>query len=186
MLKLDNNSIKSEYDAERGLSAALNTQHSLCETLQSQPVSDAMNQEHICVNNLLHSAVAIDQAFHWERRPWHAPIVSPRPYAAPDGLPLPQFIPEPLEELNLAPALNAAQLATPPKKRKYMTDTVVNWRDEPDPVKRRRLANSYYRLRANARRQAQCDAQNRAFMEKVFEMQRAASAMNVVCPFERG
>lgn len=140
MLKLDNNSIKSEYDAERGPSAALDTQHFLCETLQSQPVSDAMNQEHICANNLLRSAVAIDQALLRERQPSHVPVLCPRFYAALVGLLQPQSNPNPLEELSLAPALNAAQPATPPKKRKYTTDAVANWRDEPDPVKRRRLS----------------------------------------------
>ena len=186
MLKLDNNSIKIKHDGERRPSAALNTQHALREARQSQPVPDAMNQEHICAENLLHSAVAIDQTSYRESQPWHEPVLSPRSYAAPDGLPQPQSNPETPEELNLAPALNAAPPATPTKKRKYTMDTLANWRDELDPVKRRRLANNYNRLRSEARRQAQVDAQNRAFVEMALEMQRAAEAMDLVSPFYRG
>lgn len=88
------------------------------------------------------------------------------------------------DELNIAPASSTAQTATPSGRMvrgrpRADTSTLVNWRDEKDPVQRRRLRhNLYNRQRDNRARQARIDTQNGASTEKALELQQAEDTMD--------
>ena len=110
------------------------------------------------------------------------------PKAACEGLPQsPSNLNPPADlqdELNVAPASSAAQTATPSVRTvrgrpRADTATLENWRDEKDPVQRRRLRQTLYnRQRDNRARQARIDAQNGASTEKALEMEQAEDTMD--------
>ena len=87
------------------------------------------------------------------------------------------------QKLNVAPVSNAVQTVTPSKKRgrgsrRADSNTIANWRDEQDPVKRKRLANTFYRRRSRkSARNAEINAQNEAFTENALEMQQVEDTM---------
>ena len=109
--------------------------------------------------------------------------IEPWPHVASQGLTQSQSNleteAESREELNLAPPSNAAQTATPSGRMvrgrfRADTATLANWRDEKDPVKRRRLAQNYRNRQSEKRaRQAHIDAQNGASTENARELQHA-------------
>ncbi|GAB7324995.1 hypothetical protein MBLNU13_g08796t1 [Cladosporium sp. NU13] len=113
------------------------------------------------------------------------------PHVASGRLPQPQYnletLAESREELNVAPVSDAAQTATLSRRmvrgrpRAY-SDTLANWRNEKDPVKRRRLRDNLYRRRANRARQAQVDVQNTASTENALETQQAEETMPQASP----
>lgn len=107
------------------------------------------------------------------------------PYAGSEGLPQSRANAEPpaesREELNAAPVSIAAQTATPKGRMvrgrfRADSDTLANWRDEQDPVERRRLRSNFHRRQSyNRARQARINEQNEASTEKALEMQEAES-----------
>ena len=110
------------------------------------------------------------------------------PHVASDGLPQWQSQlqppPESQEDLNVAPVfINATQTTPPPedrygKRRRCDPDELANWREEQDPVRRRRRANAHYRRQCNKRRRTQTDARNEASTEESFEVQQAEDTMD--------
>ena len=110
------------------------------------------------------------------------------PKAACEGLPQsPSNLNPPAEsqdELNVAPASSAAQTATPSVRTvrgrpRADTATLENWRDEKDPVQRRRLRqNLYNRQRDNRARQARIDAKNGDSTDEALEMEQAEDTMD--------
>jgi hypothetical protein len=135
-------------------------------TLKRQEVS---NEQRRWPVDLPHSTVAPEQAFDQERQDWYHPMPSSEFYAGPDELLQPKYRTEPLEDLNAARDFDTPQTATPSrgkaKKRNCVdSDTASNWRDESDPVKRRRLANIFHARQSESKQRAEADARNRAFM----------------------
>jgi hypothetical protein len=86
-------------------------------------------------------------------------------------------------ELDNALDSSAAQTVTPSKKRgsgrpRQHPQTSADWRNEQDPVKRKRLRNNFnsrqYRKRA---RDAEINAQNEALTKNALEVQQAEDTM---------
>ena len=111
------------------------------------------------------------------------------PKAACEGLPQsPSNLNPPAElqdELNVAPASSAAQTATPSVRTvrgrlRADTATLENWRDEKDPVQRRRLRQNLYnrRQRDDRARQARIDAKNGASTDEALETEQAEDTMD--------
>lgn len=124
--------------------------------------------------------MAPEQAFDLERQDWHDPMPYSELYAGPNELLQPTYSTEPLEELNAVPDFDTPQTANPSrgkvkKRNRVDSDTASNWRDESDPVKRRRLANIFYARQSESKQRAEVDARNRAFMERVEERQQAGN-----------
>lgn len=100
---------------------------------------------------------------------------------------MPKFDNSIKQELNVTPVSNAAQTATASRKRgrgsrRADSDSLANRRDEQDPVKRKRLADTFYRRRSrNKAQDAEINAQNEAFTEtfteNALEMQRGEATM---------
>jgi hypothetical protein len=89
------------------------------------------------------------------------------------------------DEFNVAPPSSAAQTATPPGRMvrgrlRADTATLENWRDEKDPVQRRRLRQNLYnrRQRDDRARQARIDAQNGDSTDEALEMEQAEDAID--------
>lgn len=147
--------------------------------IQSRSPLEARDDEQICAINLPHSTMPKEQAFNQERRNWYDLILSSGLCAGPNGLPQPQHSTERLEN-DVAPVFGAPQTATPSKSKakkrnRVDSDTASNWRDEQDPVKRRRLAAAFYHRRLELKNRAEVDERNRAFMERVRERQQAGN-----------
>lgn len=147
---------------------------------QSQSLLEVGNEERICAADLLQSNMAPEHAFNQEKQDCYGPMLCSGVYAGPNGLLQLQQSTEPLEELNAAPVFNAPQAAIDwkgktRKRSRVDSDTAANWRDEQDPVKRRRLANMFSRRQLESKQRAEVDERNRAFMERVRQRQQAGN-----------
>jgi hypothetical protein len=153
-----------DNDAEQSYRAALHIQPSLDRVGQPQPFLEDKHEGYDSAVEVLPAAGATDRAPSEVSQPWNEPVSSPGSCFVPNGLPQAQSNVNPstqsLDELKLAPDTDDAQPAAPKPQRKRWynrtdSDTLANWRDEPDLVKRERIMGLFHSRQYKKRRRAE-------------------------------
>jgi hypothetical protein len=142
--------LSREHDAERKDSSCWVT---LDWAQQSQSLSDIGTGEHVSATISPLPATMTGHVSDLGSQRWHEPVLPSGTYVAPFRPSQTHFEIEPPaklpQELNDTSRFLAAQAADSAKtvvneRRRVDSDTIADWRDEPDPEERRRLESGYH------------------------------------------